>query len=39
MQRLHVVISGRVQGVAFRAATRRTALAKGLKGWVGNIRF
>ncbi len=36
MQRLHVVISGRVQGVAFRAATRRTALLKNLTGWVRN---
>ena len=35
-KRLHVVISGRVQGVCFRAETRRTAMALGLSGWVKN---
>lgn len=31
-------VSGRVQGVSFRAATRRRALALGLSGWVRNRR-
>ncbi len=35
--RLHVTISGRVQGVFFRAATRDEARARGLKGWVRNL--
>jgi acylphosphatase len=38
MKRLHIVISGRVQGVAFRAATRETAIALNLTGWVKNLQ-
>lgn len=34
--RLHVVIGGEVQGVGFRYATQRQALASGLNGWVRN---
>src|SRR5689334_20379062 len=34
----HVTIRGRVQGVGFRYWTRRTATARGLKGWVRNRR-
>ena len=34
--RAHLVISGRVQGVAFRYYTRRQAQALGLTGWVRN---
>ena len=30
------VVSGRVQGVSFRAATRREAQRLGLRGWVRN---
>ncbi len=30
------VVSGRVQGVGFRFATRRTAQALGVAGWVAN---
>lgn len=30
-------ISGRVQGVGFRAATRRTAVSKDVRGWVKNL--
>ncbi len=37
MKRYHVVISGRVQGVAFRARTKSTADSLGLKGWVRNV--
>src|SRR5207253_11073860 len=33
-----VTIRGRVQGVGFRYWTRRTATARGLKGWVRNRR-
>jgi acylphosphatase len=33
-----VVVSGRVQGVGFRAWTEYTALERGLQGWVRNRR-
>lgn len=35
--RAHLYISGRVQGVFFRAFTRDVATSLGLKGWVRNI--
>lgn len=35
---LHVRISGRVQGVGYRAALQRTAQANGISGWVRNRR-
>jgi acylphosphatase len=35
--RRRVWVSGRVQGVAFRAATRRTAQAAGVAGFVRNL--
>lgn len=38
MKRVRVHISGLVQGVFFRAATRRTAADLNLTGWVRNIR-
>ncbi len=34
--RLHVVVSGRVQGVGFRWATEAKAVELGLNGWVRN---
>ena len=34
----HLRISGRVQGVGYRDALRREALARGLAGWVRNRR-
>lgn len=37
MARVHVLISGRVQGVFFRASTRDEARVRGLKGWVRNL--
>jgi acylphosphatase len=37
MKRMHVLISGRVQRVFFRAETLRTALSLGLAGWVRNM--
>ena len=33
----HVFVTGRVQGVAFRWATRAQATALGLTGWVRNL--
>lgn len=36
--RAHVYISGRVQGVFFRASTRDEARRLGLTGWVRNMR-
>lgn len=37
MKRVHVYISGLVQGVFFRAATRRSAADLNLTGWVRNM--
>ena len=37
MRRVRVVVFGRVQGVAFRAGTRRTAQSLNLSGWVKNL--
>jgi len=36
-RRAHVFISGRVQGVFFRATTKRKARKRGVKGWVKNL--
>ncbi len=36
-ERAHVRISGRVQGVSFRDATRQEAESLGLSGWVSNL--
>jgi acylphosphatase len=36
--RAHLIISGRVQGVYFRAETQRAALRIGVTGWVRNKR-
>jgi len=36
-ERAHVHVSGRVQGVFFRDATRQKALELGLSGWVRNL--
>lgn len=33
----HYLISGRVQGVGFRAFTQRQAAALGLRGWARNL--
>lgn len=35
-QQLHVIVSGRVQGVSFRYFTQQTALRLGVKGYVRN---
>jgi acylphosphatase len=37
MKRIHVYISGKVQGVFFRGATRRAAADLNLTGWVRNM--
>lgn len=37
MQRARVYVSGGVQGVSFRDATRREAERLGLSGWVSNL--
>ncbi len=36
-ERLHVLVSGRVQGVGFRWATEAKAFELGLNGWVRNL--
>jgi acylphosphatase len=35
--RAHVHVSGRVQGVYFRASTREQAAERGVDGWVRNL--
>lgn len=35
--RAHLHISGTVQGVGFRASTRREATDRGVRGWVQNL--
>jgi acylphosphatase len=37
MKNLHIHISGKVQGVFFRASTKATADCLGIKGWVKNV--
>lgn len=37
MRRVRVFVSGRVQGVFFRAETEHTATAQQLTGWVRNL--
>lgn len=36
--RAHLRIYGRVQGVTFRASTRRESRERGVTGWVQNLR-
>ena len=37
MERAHVFVSGKVQGVYYRANTRETAREKEVEGWVKNL--
>ncbi len=37
ISRVHIVISGRVQGVCYRAFTRDQAVVHRLNGWVKNL--
>ena len=37
MQRLHAIVSGRVQGVSFRYYTAQTARQLNIVGWVKNL--
>ncbi len=37
MKRMHVLVSGRVQGVFFRASAEKTALSLNLTGWARNL--
>jgi len=36
-KRVHIIVSGRVQGVGYRFFTRNTAYAHNLTGWVRNL--
>jgi acylphosphatase len=36
-KRVHVTVTGRVQGVAFRAKTRSEAIRHNVSGWVRNL--
>jgi acylphosphatase len=37
--RLHIWVSGRVQGVSFRAFVQQTGMMLGLTGWVRNLGY
>ena len=37
MKRVHITITGKVQGVAFRAKTRNEAIRNHVSGWVKNL--
>jgi acylphosphatase len=35
--RLHILVTGRVQGVNYRGSTRAAAVKEGVSGWVRNL--
>ena len=37
--RLHIWVSGRVQGVSFRAFVQQSGMMLGLSGWVRNVGY
>ncbi|MGQ9832642.1 MAG: acylphosphatase [Candidatus Villigracilaceae bacterium] len=37
--RVHIWVTGRVQGVGFRAFVQQAALLSGLRGWVRNVGY
>lgn len=37
MRAVHIIVSGRVQGVGFRQFARSRAVASSLRGWVRNL--
>ncbi|WP_058307640.1 acylphosphatase [Gracilibacillus massiliensis] len=37
MRRIHLVVSGRVQGVGFRSFTQQAAVENDIVGWVRNL--
>lgn len=37
--RVHIWVTGRVQGVGFRAFVQQSALLSGLRGWVRNVGY
>jgi len=39
LQRVHVVVKGRVQGVGFRAHVQYSARQVGVTGWVRNVGY
>lgn len=39
VQRIHITVTGRVQGVGFRVYVKRMADSLGLAGWVKNVGY
>jgi acylphosphatase len=39
IKRIHLFITGKVQGVGFRAFVQQTAVKLGLTGWVRNVGY
>jgi len=39
IKRIHIIVTGKVQGVGFRAYVQHTANKLGLSGWVRNVGY